>query len=167
MRTVIGVMGSGRDADAALLEQAYAVGAAIAREGWTLLNGGRSTGVMDASARGASEAGGLVVGVLPDEDARRASAYVDVAVCTGLGDARNVVNVLSSRVVVAMRGGYGTMSEIALALNAGKTVVALGFDPGPAFDRPGAPAGARLVRAGSVDEAIAAVRAALEGREDR
>jgi uncharacterized protein (TIGR00725 family) len=126
-------MGSGDDADAALLEQARQLGESIARRGWVLLNGGRASGVMDASAQGASAAGGLVVGVLPDDDTRRASTYLDVCIRTGMGDGRNVINVLSSDVVIALQGGAGTLSEIALALNAGRTVICLDVDPGDAF----------------------------------
>ena len=145
-------MGSGDDGDAALLEQARRLGEAIARRGWVLLNGGRSTGVMDASAAGASSAGGLVIGVLPDEDSRQASAHLDVAIRTGMGDARNVVNVLSSDVVIALPGGAGTLSEVALALNARRTVICLGLDPGEAFAR--FRATGLLRTAGSVDDAI-------------
>jgi uncharacterized protein (TIGR00725 family) len=161
MRTVIGVMGSGDDGDAAQLEAARALGRAIAREGWVLLNGGRDCGVMAASAEGASLAGGLVIGILPDDDSHRATRYLDVAVRTGMGEARNVVNVLSSDVVIAMRGGAGTISEVALALKAGRTVIALGFDPGGAFEP--YRASGRLVSASSVDDAIERTRAALEG----
>ena len=105
MRTVIGVMGSGENGDAALLAAARELGAAIARQGWVLLNGGRNSGVMDASAKGAAEAGGLVVGILPDADLQGASEHLSVAIRTGMGDARNAVNVLSSDVVIAMSGG--------------------------------------------------------------
>src|SRR5450759_5193289 len=109
MRTIVGVMGSGEDGDAALLALARELGAAIAGEGWVLLNGGRGGGVMDASAEGASLAGGLVVGVLPDDDTESASRHLDIPIRTGLGDARNAVNVLSSDVVIALRGGAGTL----------------------------------------------------------
>jgi uncharacterized protein (TIGR00725 family) len=160
MRKIVGVMGSGRDEDQQLLGLAREVGAAIAHEGWILLNGGRDCGVMDASAEGASLAGGLVIGVLPDDDARRASRHLDVAIRTGMGDARNVVNVLSSDVVIALRGGLGTLSEVALALNAGKTVIALAFDPGTGF-APYLQTG-RLLHASTVADAIAHAREALE-----
>jgi uncharacterized protein (TIGR00725 family) len=159
VRTVIGVMGSGEDGDAALLAQARELGAAIARQGWVLLNGGRGTGVMDASARGAEEAGGLVVGVLPDSDLRRASEHLSVAIRTDMGDARNAINVLSSDVVIALRGGAGTLSEVALALKAGRTVVALDFDPGSGFAR--WRDNGQLVLAHGVSDAIDAVRIAL------
>jgi hypothetical protein len=102
--------------------------ALIARRGWILRTGGRNVGVMAASARGAKEAGGLVVGILPDATDRGASPYLDVATCTAMGDARNVINVLSSDVVIACPGRMGTLSEVALALNAGKRVILVGFE---------------------------------------
>ena len=131
---IVGVMG-GAQVDADTLEAAYQLGVLIARQGWVLLNGGRRAGVMDASARGASDQGGLTVGVLPDENASQASPHVKIPICTGMGGARNVVNVLSSNVVVACRGGAGTVSEIALALKYGKTVITLDFDTGDLFRR--------------------------------
>ena len=163
MRTVVGVMGSGSDRDAALLDTAYRLGAAIAGAGWVLLSGGRCTGVMEAASRGAAETGGLVIGVLPDEDDRRASTHLDVAIRTGMGDARNVINVLSSDVVIALKGGAGTLSEIALGLNAGRTVVALGFDPGAGF-RAWRDTG-QLLLVGTVSDAVEAARTALGAKE--
>lgn len=162
MRTIVGVMGSGEDGPGELLRLAHGLGAAIAAQGWVLLNGGRASGVMDASARGASEAGGLVVGVLPDDDTRQASPSLDIAIRTGMGDARNAVNVLSSDVVIAMSGGAGTLSEVALALKAGRTVIALDFDPGTgfaAYKRRG-----QLLCVPTVEAAIAAARHALDER---
>lgn len=162
MRTVIGVMGSGESSDTTLLAQARDLGAAIASEGWVLLNGGRNSGVMDASAVGARNKGGFVIGVLPDEGTAAASRHLDVAIRTGMGDGRNWINVLSSDVVIAMRGGAGTLSEVALALKAGRTVIALDFEVGAAFDRYYRTG--RLHRAGSVQEAIALTRKALRLR---
>lgn len=135
MLTVIGVMGGGEGAGAGVAEEAYRLGRLVARRGWVLLNGGRATGVMDASARGAKEAGGLTLGVLPDDDKRGASAHLDIAVVTGLGHARNYVNVLSSDVVIALPGGAGTLSEIALALKSGRHVVTIDFPLGEPFSR--------------------------------
>ncbi len=159
MRTVIGVMGSGDNDDAGLLGLARDLGAAIAREGWVLLNGGRACGVMDASASGARSEGGLVIGVLPDEDDAGASPYLDVGIRTGMGDARNAINALSSDVVIALRGGAGTLSEVALALKARRPVIALDFDLGSAFERY-RDSGA-LKQASSVAEAIAMVRESI------
>ncbi len=132
-KPVIGVMG-GAQVDKKVLACARQLGALVAERGWVLLNGGRDAGVMAASARGANEAGGMVVGVLPDRDARGASPHLDLAIVTGLGDARNVVNVLSSDVVIACSGDAGTLSEVALALKNGKPVVLLGLDVGPALE---------------------------------
>jgi len=151
MRTVIGVMGSGRPLDGAAFSLAHRLGALIAERGWVLLTGGRSAGVMDAASRGAKGAGGLVVGVLPDADGSLGSEYLDIAIRTGMGDARNVVNVLSSDVVIALPGGAGTLSEVALALKAGKTVIVLGWEPGAALRESGP---GRIVDAASADEAI-------------
>ena len=132
-KPVVGVMGGGQ-VDDDVLDLARQLGAGIAQRGWVLLNGGRNAGVMAASARGAKQVGGTVVGVLPDRDARQASPDLDVAIVTGLGDARNVINVLSSDVVIACPGGAGTLSEVALALKNGKPVILLGFEPGPALE---------------------------------
>lgn len=135
MRTVVGVMGSGEPLDPVGYTRAYEVGRLVADRGWVLVNGGRAAGVMDASAKGAHDSGGLVVGVLPDADADEASKHLDIAVRTGMGEARNVVNVLTSDVVIALPGGAGTLSEIALALRADVPVVALDFPLGVAFAR--------------------------------
>ena len=133
-KPVIGVMGGGQ-VDDRVRELARELGARIAERGWILLNGGRNAGVMAASARGAKEAGGTVIGVLPDSHDQQASPDLDVAIVTGLGDARNVINVLSSDVVIACPGGAGTLSEVALALKSGKSVILLDFDLGPGLDQ--------------------------------
>lgn len=165
MRTVVGVMGSGEGGDAALRDMAYEMGAAIAAQGWVLLNGGRCAGVMDASAHGAADAGGIVIGVLPDDDLHRASPHLTVAIRTGMGDGRNAINALSSDVVIAMRGGAGTLSEIALALKSGRPVIALDFDPGSGF-APWIAAG-RLIRVETVGDAVEAVRSCLATTKER
>lgn len=134
MRTVIGVMG-GAVAEESVAADAYSIGRMVALHDFVLVNGGRDRGVMAASAAGAAEAGGLVIGILPGEDATRVAGGIDVAVITGMGDARNSINVLTSNVVVAFPGGAGTLSEVALALKSCRPVVTVGFDVGPAFDR--------------------------------
>jgi uncharacterized protein (TIGR00725 family) len=80
---------------------------------------------MEAACRGAKEAGGTTVGILPGTDRDAANAFVDIAIPTGLGEARNALVVRAADALVALGGGYGTLSEIALALKAGKRVVAL------------------------------------------
>ncbi len=132
MRTIVGVMGGAVVGDDAL-QNARRLGRLIAEQDWVLLNGGRDAGIMAESARGASEAGGLVIGILPGDTVRGAAPHVDVAIPTGLGDARNAINVLASEVVIALPGGAGTLSEVALALKAGRPVIMLGFPLGPPF----------------------------------
>ncbi len=83
-------------------------------------------GVMEAACRGANEAGGVSVGILPGADRAAANRFVDIAIPTGLGEARNALVVRSAEALVAVGGGYGTLSEIAFALKAGKPVVGLG-----------------------------------------
>lgn len=150
MRTVIGVMGGGV-VDEATRILARRTGALVAAEGWALLTGGRAAGVMDAASCGAASAGGFVIAVLPDEDPGAATPHADVVICTGMGDARNVVNVLSSHVVLALPGGAGTLSEIALAINACRPVVVVGWHPGNALLAAG---GNRIALADSPEEAI-------------
>jgi uncharacterized protein (TIGR00725 family) len=129
-RVVIGVMG-GAACSAETAALAYAVGKRIAERGAVLLTGGR-TGVMEEASRGAHDEGGLVIGVLPGRDATETppNPFVDVALFTGLGDARNYVNVCSSDALIALDGEWGTLSEIALAKKNGKPVVVLGAFPG-------------------------------------
>ena len=105
--------------------QAEGVGAALAEAGVTLVCGGLG-GVMEAACRGARGAGGLTVGLLPGDDRDAANPWVSVALPTGLGEGRNVLLVRAADAVVAIGGGWGTLSEIALALRAGKPVVGLG-----------------------------------------
>ena len=123
-RVVIGVMGAGENARAIDIRNAFALGSAIANEGWIVLTGGRNRGVMDAVNKGAKASGGLTVGILPTNDRRAMSLAVDVAIITDMGSARNYINVLTSDVIVACgAGGAGTASEIALALKSEKFVV--------------------------------------------
>jgi uncharacterized protein (TIGR00725 family) len=124
---IIGIMGGGNVAheDEKI---AYRLGSMIAKKGWILLNGGRNAGIMKASAKGAFDHGGLTVGILPDDNCDRVSEYIKIPIITGMGNARNCVNVLSSNVIVACPGGLGTLSEIALALKSSKTVILLNFD---------------------------------------
>lgn len=124
-KIVIGVMGAGEEATNADCKAAYELGRLIAEAGWILLTGGRNVGVMDAASRGAHQAGGLTVGILPGNTREGMSESVDVAIVTGIGNARNNINVLSSDIVVACGGRLGTVSEIALAIKANKQVILL------------------------------------------
>jgi len=159
-RPVVGVMGAGESASADDVRLAEDLGERIATEGWVLLTGGRDAGVMAAASRGAKRvSGSLTIGILPSESGSVAPG-VDVAVFTGMGNARNAVNVLSSDVVVACgSGGAGTASEIALALKCGKPVVLL--HAARELSEFVATLGGRAERASSVEEAVALVRGAL------
>ena len=129
-RPVIGVMGPGESATALDVEHARRLGELIAGNGWITLTGGRAIGVMDAALQGARSAGGLTVGVLPGRSGDEASASADLCVVTGLGEGRNLVNVLTSDVVVVCGLSAGTASEVALALTAGRHVVLVAAAPG-------------------------------------
>ncbi|HYM49682.1 MAG TPA: TIGR00725 family protein [Candidatus Limnocylindrales bacterium] len=122
-RRLVAVCGES-DPQTSLRGLAYEVGRGIAERGAALLCGG-STGVMEHAARGARSAGGLTVGVLPGDDPSQANDYIDVAIATGLGQARNAVLVLSADGVIAIGGGLGTLAEIALALRAGRPAVGI------------------------------------------
>jgi uncharacterized protein (TIGR00725 family) len=101
------------------------IGRGLGGAGCIVITGGRD-GVMAAAGRGAREAGATVVGLLPGHDRSEANEWVSVALPTGLGDVRNALVVASADAVIAVGGAYGTLSEIALALNAGIGVV--GYD---------------------------------------
>lgn len=118
-------MGPGDGASDADRQNAYELGKQIAREGWVLLTGGRNVGVMDAASKGAKALNGLTVGILPTAGDRGISEAIDIPIITGMGSARNTINVLSSDVVIACGMGAGTASEVALALKANKPVVLL------------------------------------------
>ncbi|MDD4955765.1 MAG: TIGR00725 family protein [Candidatus Omnitrophica bacterium] len=105
-------------------EIAKELGGLIAKEGWTLICGGR-TGVMEAACCGAKEEGGTTVAILPSADAKDANPYVDVKIPTGLGYARNILVVRASEIIVAISGKYGTLSEIAFAFNEDRHVIGI------------------------------------------
>ncbi|MBD2260868.1 cytochrome [Pseudanabaena sp. FACHB-2040] len=129
-KILIGVMGPGEQATALQIATAYELGKGLARQGWAVLTGGRGVGVMDAACRGAKEVGGMTVGILPTSDRCTLSEAVDIPIFTDLGNARNNVNVLSSRVVIACGMGAGTASEVALAIKAAKPVILMQVEPG-------------------------------------
>ena len=119
----VGVIGE-QDCSAELAALARAVGEGIARRGGVLVCGGMG-GVMAAAAQGAKAAGGLTVGILPGETRAAANPFIDIPIVTNLGEARNVIVVRSSEVLIAVGGYYGTLSEIAFALKLGVPVVGL------------------------------------------
>ena len=119
----IAVIGAG-DAPADVVALAEEVGRVIAVRGAWLVCGGLG-GVMAGAARGARAHGGRTIGVLPGTDRRAANEWIEVAIATGFGEARNVVVVSSADAVVALAGEGGTLSEIGFARKLGRPVVAL------------------------------------------
>ncbi len=133
-RRVIAVIGAGQ-ADAPTLARARQVGRLLAEADCVVLTGGLG-GVMEAASRGAREAGGLVIGVLPGDSPAAANASVEIAIASGLGDARNAVIANTAQGFVAVAGSFGTLSEIAFALKREKPVVGLGtWDLGLPIER--------------------------------
>ena len=104
---------------------AEAVGRLLAERGCTLICGGLG-GAMAAACRGAKEAGGTTIGILPGYDDKAANPWLDHVVCTGLGQARNAVVAATGQALIAVGGGFGTLSEIALGLRLGRPIVLLG-----------------------------------------
>jgi uncharacterized protein (TIGR00725 family) len=129
-RIIVGVIGSGEDARDEDLRLAAELGEGIAREGWVLLTGGRPVGVMQSAIHGAKRiAGSLTIGILPSSDGPAAGG-TDIVIRTGLGEARNIINVLSSDLLIACgRWNAGTLSEVAFAIKTSKPLILL--DPSP------------------------------------
>ena len=113
------------EAGAGVLATAEEVGRLLAERGAVVVCGGLG-GAMEAVCRGAAGAGGTTVGILPGGDRAGANPHVTIAVATGLGEARNAIVARTADAVIAIGGAYGTLSEIALALRAGKRVVGIG-----------------------------------------
>lgn len=108
---------------------AYEVGKFIAKNGWVLITGGRD-GVMDWATKGSYDEGGLSVAITPFDRLDLATPYASIVIPTGIGFARNYVNVLSADVVVVIGGGAGTLSEIAYAWQFNKPIIACSFVEG-------------------------------------
>ncbi len=116
----------GADAqDAVLMRDAEAVGRGLGEAGAVVVCGGLG-GVMEAARRGAHRVGGVTVGLLPGEDRDRGNPHLSVAIPTGMGELRNGLIVRACDALIAVGGGFGTLSEIALALKVGRPVVGLG-----------------------------------------
>jgi uncharacterized protein (TIGR00725 family) len=120
----VAVVGPGQ-ASAPELQAAEEVGAGLAAAGVVVVTGGLG-GVMEAASRGARSRQGMTLGILPGEDREAANGWVEIAVATGLGELRNGLVVRAADALVAIGGGHGTLSEVALALKLGRPVVGLG-----------------------------------------
>ena len=123
MALQIGVIGAGECGER-LWDLAYRVGELIAEHGAVLINGGLG-GVMEASAKGAQERGGTVIGIIPQGDTKMANSFCTVVIATNMGHARNMVIIHSSSAVISIGGGFGTISEMAIALKLGKPLISL------------------------------------------
>ena len=124
MQLMIAVIGA-RSCDQQVYELAFQAGQELARSGYTIVCGGLG-GVMEAACKGARSAGGRTVGILPGVDPAAANQFVDIAIATGLGAGRNLLIIHSAEAVLAINGSYGTLSELAFALQLNKPVVGLG-----------------------------------------
>ncbi len=149
---IIGVLGGGQ-CDASVYQQARRVGQEIARRGGMVVCGGLY-GVMEAVCRGAKEAGGITIGVVPSDNSADANPYVDIPIATGMGIGRNIIIVRTAQVCIAINGKYGTLSEIAYALQLGKPIITLNsWD-----DIPG------VIPASTPEEAVEVAFKQLEGK---
>ena len=137
-------------------------GRRLAQAGFGLVCGGRG-GVMEAACRGARQAGGVTVGILPGEMAGEGNDYLTVELPTGLGEARNVLVVRAGEAVIAIGGGLGTLAEIAHALRLGKRVIALGSWQATSPDGASLP----VLRVGTPAEAVAAVMELPSTRDEK
>jgi uncharacterized protein (TIGR00725 family) len=156
-RLQISVIG-GAEGEPEILRDAEAVGRGIAKAGAVLVCGGR-TGVMEAASKGASEAGGAVVGVLPTISPADANPYVEYVVATGIGEARNLAVVASGEAVIAIGGEWGTLSEIAHARKLGRPVIAM--QSWTLRNRAGTDLG--IIAVDTPDEAVRAAVSAAQG----
>lgn len=139
------------------------MGRALAEAGAVVVCGGLG-GVMEAACRGARDGGGTSIGILPGTERQAANAFLDVAVVTGMGEGRNVLVVRNADAVVAVGGGFGTLSELALALQAGIPVVGLGTWE---LARNGRPQAGVLVATTAEEAAQLAVSEATRWRKQR
>ncbi len=157
IRVPVGVVGT-RDASAAQRAAAEAIGRGLAAMGFAALCGGR-TGVMEAVCKGVAEAGGVSIGLLPGRDASDANAYATYVITTGIGEARNAIIARAPLCLVAIGGGFGTLTEVAFGRNYGKVVVGL----------ENAPKAGGVVHVATPDEALVRVARcalALEAGQD-
>ncbi len=147
----IGVIGSGRAVSPEQSALAHEIGAHIAQRKVVLVCGGLG-GVMEAAARGAHENGGLVVGILPTAVKEDANRFIDIVIPSGLGESRNALVVHASDVLIAFPGEFGTLSETAMALDLGKSVICL---PGAwELKKAGKMEGARMIEAFDARQAV-------------
>ncbi|MFC0876262.1 hypothetical protein ACE01N_06690 [Saccharicrinis sp. FJH2] len=128
MRTamgIIGIMGSGEDASVKDKQIAFELGSQLARKNFIVLCGGRNSGVMKSVIDGVASEQGISVGILPGSDKSEAAQNITIPIITGMGNARNNINILSSDVIIAIGNTPGTLSEMALTIKNKKPLIAL------------------------------------------
>lgn len=158
-QAMIGIIGASQASDE-LCALAEEVGEGVAGRGGAIVCGGL-TGVMEAVCRGARGKGGMTVGILPSDDKADANEHIEVPIVTGMGVARNVIIVKTADVLIAIGGQFGTLSEIAHALNMGKTVIALrSWD----LEKASEYALKGLVKVDTAEEAVDAAFDVIEGK---
>lgn len=126
-RIPVGIIGP-REATSEQLEIAHGLAAAMADHGLQLLCGGK-TGVMEAACQGHASRGGLPIGILPDEEWQAANPFVAIPIATGIGPARNAIIARACFALIAVGGGVGTLSEMALGLQFNRLVLAMAGAP--------------------------------------
>ncbi|MCK4606574.1 MAG: TIGR00725 family protein [candidate division Zixibacteria bacterium] len=122
-KPMIAVVGAGK-CSKKLRDMAFIVGKYVAENGGIIVCGGMG-GIMEGAAKGAKEAGGVTIGILPTSNKEDANEFIDYIIPTGFGEARNIMVVRSADAVVAFPGKYGTLTEMAFALNAKKPVISV------------------------------------------
>ena len=147
MRKIVAIIGPS-EPSAKEYEMAYSVGKFLASKGFVVATGGKS-GIMEGALKGAKEAGGLTIGILPEGDLSYANKFVDIPITTGLGEVRNFVLVNSGYFVVSIGISEGTLIELAYALKVGKTVFSYNLPELPGVFEDG-----RIIRFSSLDEFI-------------
>jgi uncharacterized protein (TIGR00725 family) len=146
----VAVIGGSR-ASVEILELARKCGRLIAENNAVLVTGGLG-GVMEAASRGAKEAGGITIGILPGRDRERANKYVDFALLTGLGEIRNALVVMNADSIIAIDGSYGTLNEISYALISKKPLFAV--KSWKITQGEGERKGGKLIHCETVEEAV-------------
>ncbi len=122
-KPIIAVIGAGK-CSKKLYDMASAIGRYIAENGGVLVCGGLG-GTMEGAAKGAKSAGGTTIGIIPTANRDDANEFIDYVIVTGIGHARNILVVNTADAIIALPGKYGTLSEMAFALNAGKPIVSV------------------------------------------
>ena len=164
MTLQVSVVGSSGSIDDETAKKAYKLGRLLAEKGYIVISGGLD-GVMEATFKGASDAGGITVGIIPSLNKEDANKYCKIVIPTGLGYARNFLNVSSADVVIAIKGGKGTLSEIAMALVYHRPVICVKGTGGVSDLRAGRRIGEdKILEASSVEEAVKMIESIMSDK---